>query len=103
MTLTHTDVEASVTIDGHNGSRCLTTGDTARTLDSAEISTLLFYLFSSLKKTNKKYFSVPCEKFGSSYLGKAIAVARAVLPIRTCVCSVFLCPVNGMATSVWDF
>ena len=40
---------------------------------------------------------IHCWKFGSPYLGKATAAARAVLPIPTSVCSIFVC----VRTAVW--
>ena len=46
---------------------------------------------------------IPCSKFGSLYLGKATAAARVALPIPTSVCSISVCPDNGMAGRVWDF
>ena len=46
--------------------------------------------------------SIPCRKLGSPSLKKVTAAARAVLPIPTHVCSIFVCPNNGMAVSVWD-
>ena len=41
--------------------------------------------------------------FGSPNLGKATAAARAALPIPISMCSIFVCPNNGMAASAWDF
>ena len=35
--------------------------------------------------------------------GFGTAVAREALPARIGVCSIFLCPNNGMAASVWNF
>lgn len=35
---------------------------------------------------------ISCGKFGSFYLGKATAAARAALPIPISVYSVFVCP-----------
>jgi len=48
------------------------------------------------------HFIAPGWKFGSLYMGKATAADRAALPIPTSVCSVFVCPNNGMAASVRD-
>ena len=45
---------------------------------------------------------VLCGKFGSPYLGKAQQPQRAALPIPISVCSIFLCPNDGVAASVWD-
>ena len=45
---------------------------------------------------------IPCRKFGSPTLGKGTAAARAALPIPISVCSIFVCPNNGMAASVRD-
>ena len=62
----------------------------------------LFFLFF-FQFFSSKYFNsslIPCQKFGSPYLGKAAAAVRAVLPILTRVCSIFMCPHNGMAASV---
>ena len=42
-------------------------------------------------------------KSGLSNLGKATAATTAVLPIPISVCSITVCPNNGMAASVWDF
>ena len=50
-----------------------------------------------------KNIKIPCGKFGSPYLGKATAAARAVVPIPTGVCSIFECPNSGVTTSVWTF
>ena len=33
----------------------------------------------------------------------AKAVTRTVLPIPKSVCSIYVCPNNGMAGSAWDF
>ena len=38
---------------------------------------------------------IPCGKFGSPYLGKATAAARAVLPIPNCACGIFVRPSEG--------
>ena len=46
---------------------------------------------------------IRCGKFGSLPLGKATAAARAALPIPISVCSIFVCPSDGMNDSVWDF
>ena len=46
---------------------------------------------------------IPDGKFWSPYLGKATAATRAALPIPISVCSLVLCPDNGMASSVGDF
>ena len=35
---------------------------------------------------------IPCGKFGSPYLGKATAAARAALPIPNSACGIFACP-----------
>ena len=52
----------------------------------------------------------PAQWLGSSFVFLflhcplwEIQAARAALPISTSVCSIFLCPNNGMAASVWDF
>ena len=42
-------------------------------------------------------------KSGLSNLGKAIVATRAALPIPISVCSITMCPNNGMAGSVGDF
>ena len=42
-------------------------------------------------------------KSGLSNLGKATAATIAVLPIPISVCSITMCPNNGLAASVWDF
>ena len=44
----------------------------------------------------------PLLKFGSSYLGKATAAARAALPIPNSACGIFVCPNKGMAANAWD-
>ena len=48
-----------------------------------------------------KRFVVPCGKFGSPYPGKAQRLQeQRYIPIAISVCSVFLCPNNGMSISV---
>ena len=42
-------------------------------------------------------------KFGSSFLGKATAAARAALPVPVSVCSIFVCPNIFRMACVWDF
>ena len=42
-------------------------------------------------------------KSGLSYLGKATAAPRTMLPFLSSVCRIFVCPDNGMSASVWDF
>ena len=46
---------------------------------------------------------ISCCKFESPYLRKITAAARAALPIPISVSSIFVCPNNSMAASVWDF
>ena len=45
---------------------------------------------------------IPCSEFGSLYLGNLTVAARAVTHSHQCACSIFVCPNNGMASSVWD-
>ena len=45
---------------------------------------------------------IPCWKFGSPYLGKPTAAARAALPIPNSACGIFVCPNEGMAANAWD-
>ena len=52
---------------------------------SLSLSVSFFFLSSSPFNTSLIF----CGKFGSPYLGKATAAARAALPISTSVCSVF--------------
>ena len=52
---------------------------------------------------NKKYFSIPCGKFGSPYMGKTTAAARAALPIPTKCVQYSVCPNNGMCACAWDY
>ena len=44
--------------------------------------------------------SLLCGKLRSPHLGNTTAAASVALPIPTTVCSVLLCPDNGMAASV---
>ena len=44
-----------------------------------------------------------CGTFGSPYLDKATAAAKAAQPTLTSVCSTFVCPNTGMAGSVLPF
>ena len=48
-------------------------------------------------------FIVPYRRLGLPYLSKARQPQGAAIPIPIGVCSIFLCPNNGMAASVWDF
>ena len=45
----------------------------------------------------------PLREFRSPYLGTALQPRRAVIPISASVYSIFMCPNNGVAVSVWDF
>ena len=49
------------------------------------------------------YFFVPLMEIRVALLWQGAAAARAALPIPISVCSIFVCPNNGMATSVLDF
>ena len=56
-------------------------------------------------KTRLYFFStsfIPCEKFGSSYPGKATVAARPALPVPKSACSIFVCPYKGLAAHAWD-
>ena len=57
---------------------------------------LLFFLFFFSTS------SIPCRKFGSPYLGNALAASRATLPTPNKVCFTFVCPNKGMAPNAWD-
>ena len=47
---------------------------------------------------------VPCGKFGWPYLGKPQQPQEQhYIPIPISVCSIFLCPNNGVAANVWHF
>ena len=48
---------------------------------------------------------LPCRlgEIQVALIGQGTAAARAALPIPISACSIFLCPDNGMAASVWDF
>ena len=61
---------------------------------SEENQSLIFFLQFSM---------VQRGKFGSPYLAKAHQPQGAALPIPISVCSVFVCPNNGMVARVWDF
>ena len=87
-----------------------TTDVLSRTLSAPFLPVQPFFLFFSLSLSFFFLSSSPfntslifCGKFGSPYLGKVTAAARAALPISISVRSIFVCPNNGMATSVWDF
>ena len=45
---------------------------------------------------------ISCCKFGSPYLRKTTAAARAAILIPIRVCSISVCPDNGLTASVWD-
>ena len=45
---------------------------------------------------------IPCSDFGSLYLGNLTVAARTGTHLYQCVCSIFVCPNNGMPSSVWD-
>ena len=45
---------------------------------------------------------IPCGKFGSPYLGKATAAARAAVPISNNACSIFVFPKKRIAAKAWD-
>ena len=55
---------------------------------------LLFFFNASL---------IPRVKFRPAYLGKTTAATRAALPTGTGMCSIFVCPNNGIATSCLGF
>ena len=73
-----------------------------------------FFFFSSFFFFLKKedffdfflFFKVlycPLQEIRVALPGSVTAAARAELPIPISVCSIFLCPDNGMAARVWDF
>ena len=46
---------------------------------------------------------IPRVKFRPAYLAKTTAATRAALPIGTGMCSIFVCPNSGIATSCFGF
>ena len=58
---------------------------------------------SDLKLVQMTVFLCLLQEIPVTLPRKGTAAARAALPIPASVCSIFMCPNNGMAASVWDF
>ena len=48
-------------------------------------------------------FLCPLQEIRVALPGKGTAAARAAASISISACRIFVCPNNGVATSVWDF
>ena len=58
------------------------------------------YTKEHMDTLKEKSSLIPCGKFGSPYLGKATAAARAALPIPNSACGIFVCPNKVTAANV---
>ena len=58
---------------------------------------------SDLKRLQMTVSLRPLQEIQVTLPRKGIADATAALPIPVSVCSIFMCPNDGVAASVWDF